>query len=594
MAATALTVAFAFTGAAAAAATAPSATTGAVTSIGSTTVTITGSVNPNGTATSWYFEYGTTTSYGTKTAEMNDGSGTSDSAVSASLTGLTPGTTYHYQLVATSTAGTTNGGDGIFTTTNAPAPVVVTSAASAITSTGATLNGTVNPNGQSTTWYFEYGTTTSYGTKTPVQSGGSGSSAVSVSAAISGLVAGQVYHFRVDATSSAGTTVGSDMTFTTTPIITVGAPIVTTAAATSVTASGAKLNGTVNPNGQATTWYFEYGPTTAYGSKTPVENAGSGTKAASVSITVTNLAQGVYHFHLVAANASGTIAGNDLTFGGGAPVVLTGSAQGTATTSVTLTGSVNPEGKATKWYFEYGKTTNYGTKTSATSVGSGSNPTGVSVAITNLTSGTTYHYRLVAANAGGTTTGGDVTFTTALAVTMNASTVQSVYGKAAMLSGTVSNNQAGVTVSVLAEPFGSTSFSTVGTAQTGTGGVWSLAVHPRIATAYEAGTPDGTSPPITIGVRPAVSLRVITGHRLTTRVVALRSFMGKIVQFQRAVPGNKWVTVARAKLSAKSSAVFSAKHLPAGTSTIRIAMSVNQGGAGYLGAFSRTLSYTKK
>src|SRR5438093_9398277 len=90
---------------AAAAASAPTAITGPVSAVGPTSATVTGTVNPNGQATNWYFEYGTTTGYGSKTPTGNAGSGTSNVSVSAPLAGLTPGTTYHYRLVATSSAG---------------------------------------------------------------------------------------------------------------------------------------------------------------------------------------------------------------------------------------------------------------------------------------------------------------------------------------------------------------------------------------------------------------------------------------------------------------------------------------------------------
>src|SRR5438128_10403848 len=75
-----------------AAASAPTASTGPVTTVGPTTATVSGSVNPNGTATTWYVEYGTSTSYGSKTAAESIGSGTSTAAISAPLTGLTSGT----------------------------------------------------------------------------------------------------------------------------------------------------------------------------------------------------------------------------------------------------------------------------------------------------------------------------------------------------------------------------------------------------------------------------------------------------------------------------------------------------------------------
>src|SRR5919201_6217055 len=157
---------------AAAAAGAPTVVTGPVTSVGPTTATVSGSVNPNGAATTWWVEYGTTTGYGKQTSMTSAGSGTSAVAVSASITGLKAGTTYHYRFVAKNSAGTTNGADGILTTSSAP--VAVTGSASSITATGATLNGTVNPGGRDTMWHFEYGTTTSYGSSTAVKDAGAG------------------------------------------------------------------------------------------------------------------------------------------------------------------------------------------------------------------------------------------------------------------------------------------------------------------------------------------------------------------------------------------------------------------------------------
>src|SRR5947207_1403896 len=77
----------------------------------------------------------------------------------------------------------------------------------------APLNGTVNPSSRSTSWYFEYGTSTSYGTKTPSANAGSGTSPVPVAAQVTGLQTGRTYHFRVVATSDAGTSRGADQTF---------------------------------------------------------------------------------------------------------------------------------------------------------------------------------------------------------------------------------------------------------------------------------------------------------------------------------------------------------------------------------------------
>ena len=94
------------------------------------------------------------------------------------------------------------------------APVATTNAASSIASNSATLNGTVDPNGCSTTVRFGYGRTTSYGSTTANQTK-TGNTTQNVAANISGLTAGTTYHFRTVATNSAGTRVGSDRTFTT-------------------------------------------------------------------------------------------------------------------------------------------------------------------------------------------------------------------------------------------------------------------------------------------------------------------------------------------------------------------------------------------
>jgi hypothetical protein len=91
----------------------------------------------------------------------------------------------------------------------------MTGAASSVTSAQATLNATVNPNAAEVTeCKFEYGTTTSYGQSAPcMPSPGSGTSPVAVSASVTGLSPNTTYHFRISATSSGGTSKGSDQTF---------------------------------------------------------------------------------------------------------------------------------------------------------------------------------------------------------------------------------------------------------------------------------------------------------------------------------------------------------------------------------------------
>lgn len=96
-----------------------------------------------------------------------------------------------------------------------PAPVAITNPATHVTRTSATLNGAVNPRGHTTTYYFQYGRTTSYGKTTTQQVAGSDFSSHSVSAAIHGLLPGRTYHFRIVATNLAGTTYGADRSFRT-------------------------------------------------------------------------------------------------------------------------------------------------------------------------------------------------------------------------------------------------------------------------------------------------------------------------------------------------------------------------------------------
>ncbi|HEY3268832.1 MAG TPA: S8 family serine peptidase [Armatimonadota bacterium] len=102
---------------------APTVTTGAASSVAAATVTVAGTVNPNGLAATDHFDYGLTTAYGFATPSVSAGSGTTAASMSAGLTGLASGTTYHYRASANNSAGTTNGADATFTTKYATADV---------------------------------------------------------------------------------------------------------------------------------------------------------------------------------------------------------------------------------------------------------------------------------------------------------------------------------------------------------------------------------------------------------------------------------------------------------------------------------------
>ena len=199
-------------------------------------------------------------------------------------------------------------------------------------------------------------------------------------------------------------------------------PAATTAPASGVTVGGATLNGTVNPAGSETSYHFEYGTTTAYGTSVPVSAAavGSDSTVHSVSQAISGLSPGsTYHYRIVATNDNGTTDGADMTFTTTAappkavpPTVTTGAARNLAHTSATLHGRVNPNGSATSYHFQYGTSTHFGKQTSVKSAGSGTITQSASAPISGLAPDTTYHYRVVAVNAAGTSDGADHTFKT--------------------------------------------------------------------------------------------------------------------------------------------------------------------------------------
>ena len=188
-------------------------------------------------------------------------------------------------------------------------PTVTTLAASSVTGAIATLNGSVNPNGLATTYYFQWGTTVSYGNLTTTTSAGSGTSAIAVSANLTGLTSGTTYHFRLVGVNSDGTSNGSDLSFTP------GAASVTTTAATSITLNSATSGGNVTTDGgsavtaRGVCWSTTASPTTG-GSHT---TDGTGTGSFTSSITGLN-SNTLYHIRAYATNGGGTYYGDDLTF----------------------------------------------------------------------------------------------------------------------------------------------------------------------------------------------------------------------------------------------------------------------------------------
>ena len=291
-------------------------------------------------------------------------------------------------------------------------PAVTTNPPTNVGSFSATLNGSLSPRGSTTTVFFQYGPTTSYGSATPVQTQ-TGSDFRTVSANIGSLSANTIYHFRMVAHNSVGTRYGSDRTFTT--LSATGPPVVTTTPATLVASFSATLNGTADPHGLPTNVYFQYGATTSYGLTTAPQSH-TGNAYLSISANIRGLtANTVYHYRIVATNSAGTRFGNDRTFttltATGPPVVTTSPASNMATSSATLNGSLDPHGLTTTVQFQWGTTTSYGHTTPIQSQ-TGNTFRNISANISGLTTHTTYHFQIVATNNGGTRFGSDRTFTT--------------------------------------------------------------------------------------------------------------------------------------------------------------------------------------
>jgi hypothetical protein len=288
---------------------APFVVTGSASGVTPSGASLAGTVDPEGLATSYVFEYGPSTSFGSITSPIDAGSGQSVVAAGGSLTGLGPNTTYDYRIVATNAIGTTFGRVSSFTTGGTPtAPGVITQGTDGVGNTSATFVGQVDPEAQATVFTFEYGTTTAFGSITSPIATDSAGSPEEVFATATDLTPNTTYFIRLVATNASGTTSGSVRAFSTGPG---GPPVVTTGAATNLTGAGATLSGTVDGLGEPTTTFvFEYGTTTTFGSLSQVDRVSPNSGAQSVSLPVSDLTPGtVYLYRLVATSAGGTTAG---------------------------------------------------------------------------------------------------------------------------------------------------------------------------------------------------------------------------------------------------------------------------------------------
>ena len=283
-------------------------------SITDSNATLNARVMPNGLPTGVYFEYGLTTNYGlfSATVALNNNLNIFN-FIGIGVSNLLPGAIYHFQAIGTNSAGTNFGGDLTFTNLVDP-PTVITTAATNITTTTATLDALVTPNGAATTVYFEYGLTTNYGFfTTNILLANNLNTQQPVAIGVTNLAPNTLYHFQAIGTNIAGTNFGGDLTFTT---LTIGsAPFAFTEPGTLLTGSGAQLNGFATANGAPSTAWFEWGTSSSYGIQTTPVSIGTNYSVFFVTNRISGLTTNLpYHYRLVVSNLNNVVYGFDQIF----------------------------------------------------------------------------------------------------------------------------------------------------------------------------------------------------------------------------------------------------------------------------------------
>jgi hypothetical protein len=290
-------------------------------------------------------------------------------------------------------------------------PDVTTDPASDATTDGATLHGTVNPQGNDSSVHYEWGVDTNYGnftTETPV---GNGSSPVAAPAEVlTGLAPNTTYHYKLvasDADGSFSDSPPADQTFTTLPVApTVGGESESNLHSTTVDSS-ATLNATINPNNAPTTYRFEWGTDTSYGNSVPVladppGDAGAGGSPVPVTAALEGLdAKTEYHWRITATNGTdGQVNGTDQMFTTLplVPEVTIGPAATAVTditqTSATFHATVDTKGLSGTYHFT-ASSGSYTDSTALIDIPEGTGPRAVSATLDGLPTESTVSVRAV-------------------------------------------------------------------------------------------------------------------------------------------------------------------------------------------------------
>jgi hypothetical protein len=393
-----------------------------VTGVSSSTAVLHGVLNPHTVGKAgWYFGYGTGLGcVGASSTGLEPEMEGKALPEQFEVTSLEPDRSYVACLIASNGEGETPSPEVSFKTLAVP-PSVEGESVSAVNSTQATLDASVNPNNQETTYAFEYatnealtGATVVAGTE-PLAAQYSPGLAVSVPTGV--LTAGTTYFYRVVATNATPpASEGPVQSFTT-------VPTPNTDPASEIKSRTALFNGHLLLNAVETSFSFDYNTTgeCTGGSSTMIATAGIGATSTPVSSEATELVPNtLYTVCMITTNAFGSETGAPVTFKTpiAAPTISAESTTEVTGTSAKLTAEVNPGGEETTYHFEYDITPYtspeaHGTLTPKTPLLASDNTLHpANTTITGLTTGTTYHYRLVAENAAGVEDGPDTTLTT--------------------------------------------------------------------------------------------------------------------------------------------------------------------------------------
>jgi hypothetical protein len=362
-------------------------------------VVLSGKIDLRGSdSASIYFEYGLSNSYGLRTPVQKI---YSSGAFSARVINLNPETFYHWRIYCKTTDVVT-GNDTTFVTILQP--IVNSLPLENLTLTSATLIGQIDLQGRdSVSLYFEYGLTTSYGSRSPEQfittSG-------IFSSTINNLKPATTYHWRIYCKPHDG---NSDITTWDSTFTTFFLPSITSLTISNLTITSVILGGQIDLHGRASaSFYFEYGPTASYGSKSPEQNINS---SGIFNFALNNLNKNTtYHWRIYCKTNDGDTSSSDNTFKTFFMPTITDLSPYLTNTSVNISGKIDLHGRSNAYvYFEYGQTTSYGSKSPELNITSSGT---FNITINNLTPATIYHARVYCKTTDGDITGDDYGFST--------------------------------------------------------------------------------------------------------------------------------------------------------------------------------------